>query len=115
MDIEVKPKGAVTLVRLSGRIVDGKPADLLQDSLKKLVRAQRAKTVFDLEDVTYFDSLAIGILVSHYASVTQLGGGIVILKANDKIHEMMTIAKLADRFGWANELDEALAWFDGES
>ena len=39
MDIEVKPKGTVTVVRVSGRIVDGKPADLLEDALRKLVRA----------------------------------------------------------------------------
>ena len=114
MDIEVKPKGAVTVVRVSGRIVDGEPAELLQDALRKLVRAQHVRTVFDLEKLTYLDSLAIGILVSHYVSVSQLGGGVVLMNADDKVVELMRITRLTDRFGWADELDEAIDWFDGE-
>ena len=114
MEIEVKPKGTVTVVRVRGRIVDGEPANLLQDALRKLVRAQHVKTVFDFEGVTYLDSLAIGILVSHYVSVSLLGGAIVLLKADDKVAELMRITRLTDRFGWAAELDEAIAWFDGE-
>ena len=113
MDIDVKPKGAVSVVRVRGRIVDGDPANLLQDALRKLVRAQHVKTVFDLEGVTYLDSLAIGILVSHYVSVSQLGGGIVLLKADSKVEALMKMTRLSDRFGWALELDEAIAHFDG--
>jgi len=112
MDIEVKPKGNVTVVRLRGRIVDGKPADLLHDALRKLVRAQHVKTVFDLEGVSYFDSLAIGILVSHHVSVSQLGGGIVLMNPDDKISELIRMSRLTDRFGWARDIDEAVRWFD---
>ncbi len=112
MDIEVKPKGTVTVVRVRGRIIDGEPANLLQDALRKLVRAQHVKTVFDFEGVTYLDSLAIGILVSHYVSVSLLGGGIVLLKADDKVEGLMRITRLTDRFGWASELEQAIKWFD---
>ena len=112
MDIEVKPKGAVTVVRVRGRIVDGEPANLLQDALRKLVRAQHVRTVFDLEGVTYLDSLAIGILVAHYVSVSQLGGGIVLLNADTKVEALMKLTRLSDRFVWAAELDEAVASFD---
>ena len=112
MDIEVKPKGTVTVVRVRGRIIDGEPANLLQDALRKLVRAQHVKTVFDFEGVTYLDSLAIGILVSHYVSVSLLGGDIVLLKADDKVEEVMRITRLTSRFGWASELEQAIKWFD---
>ena len=112
MDIEVKPKSTVTVVRVRGRIIDGEPANLLQDALRKLVRAQHVKTVFDFEGVTYLDSLAIGILVSHYVSVSLLGGGIVLLKADDKVEGLMRITRLTDRFGWASELEQAIKWFD---
>ena len=112
MDIEVKPKGTVTVVRVRGRIIDGEPANLLQDALRKLVRAQHVKTVFDFEGVTYLDSLAIGILVSHYVSVSLLGGGIVLLKADEKVEELMRITRLTDRFGWASEVEQAIKWFD---
>jgi len=112
MEIEVTPKGAVTVIRLRGRIVDGEPANLLQDAIRKLLRAQHVRTVFDVEGVTYLDSLAIGILVSHYISVKQLGGGIVLLNADDKLVELMKITRLTDRFGWKTDLDDAIKWFD---
>ena len=115
MDIEVKPRGSITMIRLRGRIVDGEPATLLQDALRKLVRAQRVRTVIDVEEVSWFDSLAIGILVSHYISVSQLDGGIVLVKANEKIRELMRITKLEDRFGWADDFDEASRWFDADA
>ena len=70
------------------------------------------KTVFDFEGLTYLDSLAIGILVSHYVSVTQLGGGVVLLNADEKVVELMKITHLSDRFGWAKDLDEAMALLD---
>jgi anti-anti-sigma factor len=114
MDIEVKPKGTATIVRLRGRIVDGKPANALQDALRKLLRAQHVRTIFDVADVTYVDSLAIGIFVSHYISVSQLGGGIVLLNANARLAELMKITHLTDRFGWATHLDDAIKWFDAK-
>lgn len=114
MEIEVKPKGTATIVRLRGRIVDGEPAIWLQDALRKLLRAQHVRTIFDVEGVTYLDSLAIGIFVSHYISVSQLGGGIVLMNADTKLTELMRITHLTDRFGWATNLDDAIKWFDAK-
>jgi anti-anti-sigma factor len=112
MNVEITPHGSVTLVEVQGRIVDGQPAEQLQRALKALVRAKKSDTILDLAEVEWFDSLAIGILVSHYVSVTQLGGRILLLKANHKIKTLMRIVRLYDRFGWADDLHDALAWFE---
>ncbi|MGH9324301.1 MAG: hypothetical protein ACRD3V_30990, partial [Vicinamibacteria bacterium] len=69
------------------------------------------KTIFEVWEVTWFDSLAIGILVSHYISVAGRGGKVLLLGANQKIRSIMEMVRIADRFGWAWDLDEALAWF----
>jgi len=111
MEIKVSPRGAVTLVALRGRIVDGKAAEQLHRELRSLVAEKKADTIFDLSGVEWFDSVAIGLLVCHYISATQMGGKVVLLQANDKIKKLMKMVRLDDRFEWAGEMDQALAAF----
>ncbi len=112
MDIEINLEGDIPVIRLSGRILDGAPAETLQDAFLDVARDGRIFSIIDLEQVTYFDSLAIGLLVAHYISVTQRGGRVLLLKADDKIRVMMKMAHLEDRFEWVTDLDEALRSLD---
>jgi anti-anti-sigma factor len=112
MDAQVSIHGKVALIRISGRIVDGEPADDLKDTFQKILQQGRVATIVDVTEVTYFDSLAIGLLVAHYVSSTQRGGGVLLLGAKDRIRKMMQVVRLEKLFGWASTLDEALAWFE---
>jgi len=112
MDIEINLKGDIPVIHLSGRILDGAPAERLQDAFRDVIQEGRIFSIIDLEQVTYFDSLAIGLLVAHYISVTQRGGRVLLLKADKKIRVMMKMARLEDRFEWAADLDEALRMFE---
>ena len=111
MEVDVSFHGDVTRVRIKGRIVDGKPADELKKTLSKLLEQGRLDTIFDLWEVTWFDSLAIGILVGHYIAVTGRGGKVMLLGANKKVRQIVEMVRVADRFGWSWDLEEALAWF----
>ncbi len=111
MDLAITPHGNVTVVKIHGQIVDGQPADQLQDALKELIRENKTDTIFDLAGVKWFDSMAIGILVCHYVTVTRLEGKILFLGASARIKTLMKMVRLDDRFGWADDLDEALSWF----
>lgn len=112
MDAQVSFHGRVAVVRISGRIVDGKPADELKATFQKLVQQGRFATIVDVTEVTWFDSLAIGLLVAHYVASTQRGGAVLLLGAKEKIRKLMEVVRLEKLFGWASTLDEALAWFD---
>lgn len=112
MDIEVTDHGELSLLRLQGNIVDGSPAEILQSTFKEMRAEGRLDTIVDLEGVTWFDSIAIGLLVSHYASIDRRGGRILLLKADDKIRKLLEMTHLADRFGWASELPGTLEWFN---
>ena len=109
MEIEVTYCGDVTLVVLRGRVVDGKAAEQLHRELRTLIAEKKADTIFDLSGVEWFDSVAIGLLVCHYISATQMGGKIALLQSNDKIKKLMKMVKLDDRFEWAEDMDQALA------
>ncbi len=111
MEVDVSFHGNVTRVRIKGRIVDGKSAEQLKQTLAKLVQEGKLNTIFDVWEVSWFDSLGIGILVAHYISVASRGGRVMILGANKKVRQIVEMVRLADRFGWCWDLDEALAWF----
>ena len=111
MEVDVTFHGDVARVRIKGRIVEGEGADQLKRTLSKLVEDGKLDTIFDLWEVTWFDSLGIGILVGHYISVTGRGGKVMLLGANKKIRQIVEMVRVADRFGWSSDLDEALAWF----
>jgi anti-anti-sigma factor len=108
MEIHTSFRGDITIVDIQGRIVDGEAAEDFHKELRGLIGEKRSDTIFDLSGVEWFDSVAIGILVSHYISAKRLGGKIVLLKANEKIKKLMHMVKLEDRFRWAEEMDEAL-------
>ncbi len=111
MEVDVTFHGDVTRVRIKGRVVDGKPADKLKQTLAKLIEDGKLHTIFDLWEVTWFDSLGIGLLVGHYISVAGRGGKVMLLGANTKIRQIVEMVRLTDRFGWSWDLEEALAWF----
>ena len=108
MDIEITFKGDIPVIRLSGRIIDGESAAKLQETFQGFARDGRIFTIIDLEHVTYFDSLAIGLLIAHYISVSQRGGRVLLLKADEKIRILMRMTRLEDRFAWVTDLEEAL-------
>ncbi len=111
MEIRVSPEGEPAVVEISGRIVEGESADDFEKSLRALIRDKRINTIVDVSAVGWFDSTAIGILISHYVSSKKLGGQVLLLKANDKIKSLMRMVHLYDRFGWADDMNEARSWF----
>ena len=111
MEIKVSPEGEPAVVEISGRIVEGESADDLEKALRALIRDTRINTIVDVSKVGWFDSTAIGILISHYVSSKKLGGQVLLLKANDKIKSLMRMVHLYDRFGWADDMSEARSWF----
>ena len=112
MKVDVSRHGNVTRVRIEGRIVDGEFADELKEKLREIVRQGRVLTIVDVSEVKWFDSLAIGILAAHYISCTNRGGKVLLLGANEKIRRLMDLVRISDRFGWADNLDDALRWFE---
>ena len=113
MDIEVTLKGDIPVIRLSGRIIEGESGTKLQETFRGLGHDGKIFAIVDLEKVTYFGSLAIGLLVAHYISVSQRGGRVLLLKADEKIRVLMKMTHLEDRFGWVTDLDEALRSLEG--
>ncbi len=112
MEIKVNPSDNLTIVEIRGRIVEGDSASELHKVLRTLIRDKRVHTILDVSEVSWFDSTAIGILVSHYVSAKKLDGRVLLLKANEKVKSLMKLVHLYDRFGWADEMDEARSWFE---
>ncbi len=65
MDIEINLKGDIPVIHLSGRILDGAPAERLQDAFRDVIQEGRIFSIIDLEQVTYFDSFIALSLVTY--------------------------------------------------
>jgi len=115
MEIKVNPSDKVTVVEIRGRITEGESASELDKALRRLIREKKVNTILDVSEMSWFDSTAIGILVSHYVSAKKLDGRVLLLKANDKVKTLMKLVHLDERFGWADDMDEARSWFENSA
>ena len=112
MDIELASHGDVSVVKVRGRLVDGQPADSFREILTDLLDDDKAKIVLQVDELSWLDSTAIGILVSLHGEASRGGGKILLLGASERIRRLFDLTRLTPFFSWADELDEALGRFE---
>jgi anti-anti-sigma factor len=100
----------VIVVYLSGGLFFGEESDCLRTLVKELLN-ETHKIVFDLGDVTHFDSGAVGILVSVSASARQVGGEIKFANLGDHIAEVFHTTNLGTVFEIFGKTRDAIASF----
>ena len=83
MDLKIATRetDGVTVVSCSGRIVFGDEANLLRDTLKKLLGTTR-QVLLTLSGVSYIDSGGLGTLVGAYSSARNAGADIKLVQPN---------------------------------
>jgi anti-anti-sigma regulatory factor len=64
------------LIQLSGRVTLTDGADLLRDTLQRLIGHGRISLVLDFRDVPYIDSQAMAIFIRTQATLGRHGGGL---------------------------------------
>lgn len=103
----VRHVGNVAIVDLAGRLTLGEGSGILRNTIKELIASREKSIVLNLRDVSHLDSSGLGELVGAYASVTNAGGQIRLLKAQTRIHDLLVVTKLVTVF--PNYEDEASA------
>lgn len=105
MDIDITRKGAIRIVRLTGKLTIGEGDLRLRRTLMDRLEAGDRSFVLDLSDVTFIDSAVIGEIVASHKRALELGGMIKIVAQRG--------AKPYDSFV-ATWLDRTLELFDDE-
>lgn len=110
MDISESASGDVTVLRLSGRLLED--ADLaLGAVIDRLIQRNRTKVVLDLREVPYIDSAGLGLLVSRYVRLRRRDGDLRLAGLTARSAHLMDVTKLREVFATFDTVDDAVQSF----
>jgi anti-sigma B factor antagonist len=110
MKISDRQIGGVTILDISGRVVAGE-AQLLRDSVRRLIARGERHIILNLAEAPYIDSAGIGELVSALVAVRRESGCLALLNPTRKVRDVLGIVKLLTVFQIFGSEAEALARF----
>lgn len=106
-DLQVRPG------QVSGSTVISPSGPLVMGNLFQFQDAWRADQspilIFDLGDVVYIDSSAIGSLVNAHVHLFRNGRQMALAAVNDRVKQALVITKVATLFRFYSSVDEAEA------
>jgi anti-anti-sigma factor len=123
MSITVRTEGNVSIVQLTGEFTLGRdglarPLDLhghrledLGETLRGLLDRGASRIVLDLERVRFIDSTGLGDLVGWKKRAFQLGGDVRLLRARERVRNVLELTALARMFQIFDDEEEAVASF----
>jgi anti-sigma B factor antagonist len=79
--------------------VFGDEANLLRDSVKKIIAGKRGPVVLNLQKVNYVDSAGVGCLVGLYTSAHAAGTELRLACPSPKVEHVLKITKLLPVLG----------------
>jgi anti-sigma B factor antagonist len=103
----IRQSDDVTIVDLSGRLTLGDASCMLRDLVRDLIQRGERRILLNLQGVSYIDSAGLGELVGSYATMTNRGGQIKLLNADNKVRDVLRATRLEMVF--ENFTDEAEA------
>lgn len=82
----------------------------LRDHVAHLLQAGVKRFIFDFSAVPHCDSSGCGEIISAYASIRKVGGGVAFIKPSERVHVLWTRIRLTDVFPIFEGLPEAEAF-----
>lgn len=111
MKLNEKGVGDVVILELSGKVMGGPDAGLLNDKLHDLIDASKTKVVADLSKVNWMNSSGLGILISGLTTMKNNNGDLKLACVTDRIQSILMITKLISVFETFDSVDEAVKSF----
>jgi len=111
MKSEIRDKGDVRIIALSGKVTIGAGDVKIRELITQALDAGQSKIILDLGGVTAIDSSGIGEMVACYTSVTKRNGQLKLLNLSPKINDIMQVTQLITVFDVFEDEQEALAAF----
>jgi len=112
VEIEIRNRGDVKLIKLTGRLTLGDSVDRLRATFDDLAGSGAYRYVVDLGEISMLDSSGIGLLVQCLTKAKQRGGSLKLLNPSPfavKTLKMIGLLKLFEVF---EDQDAAIASFN---
>ena len=104
---ETKINLNITIISLSGDLIDPDQANDLLSDVDVYVRSKSLLIVLDLAGLNYVNSSGLNVLIKILTKVRKAGGEVSIINVNKKINDLLVITKLNSVFNICNNLEEA--------
>ena len=94
MEIKTNVEGRTLTVRLRGEL-DHHGARELMERMDRLIEQNLpAKTVLDLEGLSFMDSSGIGVIMGRYKNIRLVGGRVSAAHVNERVEKIMRMSGL---------------------
>jgi anti-sigma B factor antagonist len=111
MKMKEKMSNSIVILELSGKIMGGPDATLLNDKLHELIEAGKTKIIADLEKVDWMNSSGLGILIGGLTTMRNNGGDLKLANVTDRIQSLLMITKLLTVFETYDSIETAVQSF----
>jgi anti-sigma B factor antagonist len=108
MKSQVRDRGDVRIVELSGKITIGSGDVKIRELIDESLAAGKKNIVLDLAGVSTIDSSGIGEMVACYTTVTKKGGHLKLLRLSPKINDILQVTQLITVFEVFDDEAEAV-------
>lgn len=112
MNLTEKESDGVVILELSGKIMGGPDASLLNDKLHDLIEANKTSVVADLSKVDWMNSSGLGILIGGLTTMRNNGGDLKLANVTERIQSLLMITKLMSVFDTHDDLQAAIASYN---
>lgn len=111
VEIEIRNRGEVKLIKLTGRLTLGDACDQLRATLDDLAATGANRYVVDLAEVKMLDSSGIGLLVVSLTNAKQRGGSLKLLNPSKFAVQTLKMIGLLNQFEVFEDPEAAVASF----
>lgn len=111
MEIKEQLKDDIMVLKLSGEMMGGPDATVLNDKLHELIESGKLEVIVDLSSVSWINSSGLGILIGALTTIRNAGGELKIASVTDRIKRLLEITKLHKVFDLYDSVDSAVAAF----
>ncbi len=111
MKMTESESGGGVILELSGKIMGGPDATLLNDKLHELIEVDKTKIVANLKGVNWMNSSGLGILIGGLTTMRNSGGDLKLANITDRIQSLLMITKLLTVFESFDTIDQAIESF----
>lgn len=108
MRIKEKVNGNVTVLTLSGKMMNGPESINLHPYVKELIAKGQIKIVVDMGKVKWFSSTGLGSLLASYTSLRNAEGDLRIARPTRKIYSVFMATQLTKVFDSFDTIEEAI-------
>ncbi|MFN8359492.1 MAG: STAS domain-containing protein [Candidatus Kapaibacterium sp.] len=106
--IKKEERSGISVLQLRGQFIGGDETDELRSILSEAAEHQQSKLIVNLENVSYLNSTALGVLISAHTNFVKRDGKIALCNVSKSIENIFVITKLTLVFSIYATLDEAV-------